>query len=138
MIDVPEVKQARCFLVYGLAPLGVTASQANQAINEYMQDPKRGLAIFHDHFLGRDSLGGMVLFFVETDLQREALRDPGQLLGWQVQVHPLIFAHNPGALDAQIAYTLKNYRGQDWDVLRLQDRPNYGNAAQEAEKGEES
>ena len=39
--------------------------------------------------------------------------------------------------DAQIAFTLKAYRGVDWEVLQKQERPSYGNANHEAETAEE-
>jgi hypothetical protein len=43
----------RCYLVYALAPEGATARQANDRLNEYVSDGRRGFVIFHDHFTGR-------------------------------------------------------------------------------------
>ena len=46
---------SRCHLVYPLAPDGVSARGANDLLNEYVADESRGLALWHDHFLGIQS-----------------------------------------------------------------------------------
>lgn len=42
----------RCYLVYAIAPEGVTARAANELLNDYIEDRRRGFVIFHDHFTG--------------------------------------------------------------------------------------
>lgn len=130
MVAVPRVRRARCFLVYARAPQDLGPAQANRLFNEYVADPARGLALFHDHFIGAP--GGVAVLYAATEAERSALADPGQLAGWTLQVHPLIFAYSPAALDEQIAYTVRAYRGGDWDALRREQRPRYGSAAAEA------
>jgi len=49
----------------------------------------------------------------------------------------LIFAHSPSALDAQIAFTLRAYRGANSETLRKENRPAYGDPSREAETAEE-
>ncbi len=70
--DVVGARHPRCFLVYALAPAGVTAEEANLLLNQYVADPARGLSIYHDHLLGAN--GGVAVFFAETEAQREALQ----------------------------------------------------------------
>ena len=60
------------------------------------------------------------------------------LAGWTYSVQPLIFSRGPGAFDEQIAYTLRAYRDTDWDVLRQEERPSYGNPSDEAATAEEA
>lgn len=132
---LPPIRKPRCFLVYALAPESLPAAEANRLLNAYTADPRRGLALYHDHFIG--ARGGVVVFFVETEAQREALLEPGELEGWQVAVHPLIFSYSPGAFDEQIAFTLRRYRGADWETLRHERRPSYGNPGLEAETARE-
>ncbi|GEM47577.1 hypothetical protein [Deinococcus cellulosilyticus] len=135
-IPVPHIQQPRCFMVYALAPAGVSAREANEKVNLYVEDPKRGMALYHDHFIG--TRGGMVIFFVENEEQRQALTDPGPLEGWSLTVHPLIYSRSPGGFDAQIAFTLKAYRDLNWEEVQLEKRPQYGNASEEASTGVES
>jgi hypothetical protein len=59
------------------------------------------------------------------------------LEGWHVEIQPLIFSHSPSALDAQIAFTLRAYRGVDWETLQKDNRPAYGSPNREAETAEE-
>ncbi len=49
----------RCVLVYALAPEGTTAREANDRLNEYVADSRRGLSVWHDHFIGAH--GGAVV-----------------------------------------------------------------------------
>lgn len=130
-----DIRKPRCFLVYALAPEGLSAAEANRLLNQYVEDRARGLALYHDHFIGAP--GGVVLFYVERQEEREALEDPGPLAGWRVEVRPLVFARSPGAFDEQIAFTLRAYRSEDWKRLRQQARPQYGQAEEEAETGRE-
>ncbi len=135
-MNIPKIQKPRCFLVYALAPDNLPAAKANALFNAYVADPKRGLSLFHDHFIGQR--GGVAVFFVETDAEREVLKASGELSDWQVMVHPLIFSYSPAAFDEQIAYTLKAYRGADWETLQQDKRPSYGNPSEEAETAQET
>lgn len=131
-------KKARCYLVYALAPNGVKAKEANRVINEMSADASLPLALWHDHFIGQ--AGGTIIFYAETQAEQQALFENQHLQGWQVDYRPLVFSFSPSAFDAQISYTLKNYRSTDWETLRNSERPNYGNygerdLSQEAETG---
>ena len=136
MIPVTNIGKPRCFLVHAIAPNGLSTKDANHQLNQYVQNPSRGLAIWHDHFIGNP--GGTAIFFVENDAQRQALTQIGTLEGWQVSIQPLIFSHSPSAFDEQIAYTLRAYRNADWAALQLEQRPHYGNFQIEAETASES
>ena len=130
-----RITKPRCFLLYALAPEGLPAAEANRVLNEFIADRGLPLALYHDHFIGRP--GGVVIFFVESTAEREALLGQTHLAGWQVDVQPLVFAYSPAAFDAQIAFTLKAYRGVDWEKVRSEERPAYGNPSREAETAEE-
>lgn len=71
---------SRCFLVYGTAPEGTTAREANDRLNEYVADRQRGLSVWHDHFVGAH--GGVVVLDVRSDEEQALLDDPGPLAGW--------------------------------------------------------
>jgi hypothetical protein len=135
-MTIPNIQKPRCFLVYALAPRHLPAPKANELFNNYVADPKRGLALFHDHFIGQ--CGGMAVFFVETEIEREALKNLGELDKWYVAIHPLIFSYSPAAFDEQITFTLKAYRNESWERLQNEKRPSYGNPKQEAETAEET
>jgi hypothetical protein len=135
-MKLPKIQKPRCFLVYALAPKDLPATKANELFNAYVADSKRGLSLFHDHFIGQR--GGVAIFFVETAKEREALENLGELADWQVDIHPLIFSYSPAAFDEQIAFTLKAYRNADWESLQREKRPTYGSPRQEAETGEEA
>ena len=131
-------KKPRCYLVYALAPAGVKAAKANATVNAMTADPDLPLALWHDHFIGE--AGGCILFYVETQQEQKALFESQHLMGWQVDYRPLVFSFSPSAFDAQTAFTLKSYRATNWEDLRGQERPNYGerNVAQEAETAKEN
>ena len=135
-MNLPNIQKPRCFVVYALAPKNLSARQANELFNAYVADLKRGLALFHDHFIGQR--GGISIFFVETEAERESLKNLGELTDWQVNIHPLIFAYSPAAFNEQIAFTLKAYRNADWEMLQKEQRPNYGSSKQEVETAEEA
>ena len=99
---------ARCVLVHALAPEGTTARQANDLLNEYVADRRRGLAVWHDHFVGVH--GGAVALDVRSDEERALLDDPGPLEGWQLLVHPLTFSLSAVGFAAQTSLTLEQYR----------------------------
>lgn len=129
------IRRPRCFLVYALAPKGVAPADANRLFNAYVADTRRGLSVYHDHFIGEP--GGIAVFFVETPEQRAALAESSPLEGWRIEVRPLIYARNPAGFDEQTAYTLKAYRQADWEQLRLEKRPRYGDPGKEAETAQE-
>lgn len=130
-----RIQKPRCFLLYGLAPSGLPAAEANRILNTFIGDPALPLAIFHDHFIGQP--GGVVLFYVETTEERDALLAQKHLEGWHVEIQPLIFSHSPAAFDEQIAFTLRAYRGVSWGTLQKEKRPSYGNPSREAETAQE-
>ena len=130
-----RISKPRCFLLYALAPADMPAAEANRILNDFIGDPTFPLALFHDHFIGQP--GGIVLFYVETTRERDALLAQTYLAGWHVEIQPLIFSHSPSAFDEQIAFTLRAYRGVNWETLQKEKRPAYGNPSREAETAEE-
>lgn len=98
----------RCYLVYALAPAGTSAREANDGLNEYVADARRGLAAWHDHFVG--SHGGAVVLDVRTDEEEALLRVPGPLEGWELSIHPLTFSLSAVGFSAQTSFTLEQYR----------------------------
>jgi hypothetical protein len=105
----------RCFLVYALAPEGTTAREANDRLNEYVADRRRGLSVWHDHFVGTH--GGVVVLDVRTEEEQALLDDPGPLAGWRISVHPLTFSLSALGFAAQTSFTLESYRGLSLDDL---------------------
>jgi hypothetical protein len=116
---------SRCHLVYALAPPGVSASEANDLLNEYVADESRGLAVWHDHFVG--SHGGAVVLGVRDESEEARLADPGPLEGWQLSVHPLTFSLSAVGFAAQTSFTLEQYRGVKLEELAAAepDDPRY-------------
>jgi hypothetical protein len=104
-----------CFLVYALAPEGTTARQANDRLNEYVADRRRGVAVWHDHFVGAH--GGTVVLDVRSAEEHGRLEDPGPLAGWRIEVHPLTFSLSAVGFAAQTSFTLESYRGVRLDDL---------------------
>jgi len=132
---VKRISKPRCFLLYAIAPSELAAAEANRILNAFIADPGLPLAIFHDHFIGQP--GGLVIFYVETTQERDALLMQTHLDGWRVEIQPLIFSHSPSAFDEQIAFTLRAYRGVNWETLQKDQRPSFGNPSREAETEEE-
>ena len=118
-------RSARCYLVYALAPSGTNAREANELLNEYVADARRGLAVWHDHFLGTH--GGAVVLDVRNDEEHALLTDAGPLAGWELSVHPLTFALTAVGFAAQTSFTLENYRGVSLEELAAAepDDPRY-------------
>jgi hypothetical protein len=75
-----RIQKPRCFLLYALAPEGVRAAEANRILNAFIADAALPLAIFHDHFIGQP--GGVIIFYVETAAERDALLTQKYLDGW--------------------------------------------------------
>ena len=130
-----RIRKPRCFLLYAIAPSDMPAAEANRILNAFIGHPAFPLAIFHDHFIGQP--GGIVIFYVETTQERDALLAQTFLEGWHVEIQPLIFSHSPSAFDEQIAFTLRAYRGVNWETLQKEQRPSFGNPSREAETAEE-
>jgi hypothetical protein len=105
----------RCVLVYALAPEGSTAREANDRLNEYVAERRRGLAVWHDHFLGEH--GGAAVLDVRSVEERALLEDPGPLAGWRLAVHPLTFSLSAVGFAAQTSFTLESYRDVSLDEL---------------------
>ena len=116
---------SRCHLVYALAPAGVSAREANDLLNEYVADESRGLAVWHDHFVGEH--GGAVVLDARSEDEEARLADPGPLAGWQLSVHPLTFSLSAIGFSAQTSFTLEQYRGVSLDELAAgePDDPRY-------------
>jgi hypothetical protein len=115
----------RCYLVYALAPEHLKARDANHLLNDYVGDGRRGLAVWHDHFVGVH--GGAAVLDVRSDEERALLDDPGPLVGWHVAVHPLTFSLTAVGFAAQTSFTLERYRGVGLDELAAAepDDPRY-------------
>lgn len=105
----------RCFLAYALAPEGTTAREANDRLNDYLADPRRGVAVWHDHFVGAH--GGAVVLEVRSEEEHARLEDPGPLAGWSIAVHPLTFSLSAVGFAAQTSFTLESYRGVSLEDL---------------------
>jgi len=116
---------SRCHLVYALAPAGVSAREANDLLNEYVADESRGLAVWHDHFVGEH--GGAVVLDARSEDEEARLGDAGPLEGWQLSVHPLTFSLSAIGFSAQTSFTLEQYRGVSLDELAAgePDDPRY-------------
>lgn len=106
----------RCYLVYGLAPRGLAPADADEALNEYISDPRRGICVSHDHFVGIG--GGFAVFDARTDEELSMLDDRGPLEGWRIEAHPLAFSLNALGFVGQIEFTLKEYRGLTLEELK--------------------
>jgi hypothetical protein len=134
-VTLPRITRPRCWLLYALAPDGLPPAEVNRRFNDYIGRRSLPLVIYHDHFIGQP--GGLAIFFAETEAERQALLDPAPLAGWRVEIHPLIYSHNPAAFDAQTAFTLSAYRGLDWEQLQRDNRPPWGDPGREADTASE-
>ena len=116
---------SRCHLVYALAPSGVSAREANDLLNEYVADESRGLAVWHDHFVGAH--GRAVVLDVRDQAEETRLADSGPLEGWELSVHPLTFSLSAVGFSAQTSFTLEQYRGIGLEELAAAetDDPRY-------------
>jgi hypothetical protein len=101
----------RCYLVYAVAPEGVSAREANDRLNEYISDPQRGFVVFHDHFTGKPH-GGFAVFDVRDPEAHGLLEDHGSLAGWDVRVRALTFSMAATGFAAQMDLTAESYGGK--------------------------
>jgi hypothetical protein len=114
--------RSRCFLVYALAPEGMSAREANDLLNEYIGESGRGLIVSHDHFTGRPH-GGFAVFEVGTEKEEAKLADAGPLAGWDITTHALTFSLTAVGFVAQAEFTLRNYGGTSLKELEAAERP---------------
>jgi hypothetical protein len=77
------------------------------------------------------------VFYAATAAERQALAESQWLAGWQVDIHPLIFSRSPAGFDEQTAFTLRAYRGLDWETLQRERHSESGNSGREAETATE-
>lgn len=119
MTELPPGKQ-RCYVVYAVAPQGVTAREANELVNEYVEDRRRGFVIFHDHFTGKPH-GGFAVFDVRDQEAFDLMDDHGPLSGWEVSTHALTFSLAATGFAAQMALTAETYGGKGLDQLREEE-----------------
>ena len=117
----PEPR-SRCFLVYALAPEGMSARDANELLNEYIGQSGRGQIVSHDHFIGQPH-GGFAVFEVRTEDEEAKLADPGPLEGWQITSRPLTFSLTAVGFIAQADFTLRNYGGTSLAELEHEEEP---------------
>jgi hypothetical protein len=110
----------RCYLVYAVAPDGVTARQANELLNLYVEDRRRGFVVYHDHFTGKPH-GGVAVFDVRDREAHDLLADPGPLEGWTRNVHALTFSMAATGFAAQMALTAEAYGGKTLEQLRTEE-----------------
>lgn len=103
--------KARCYLVYAVAPADVPAGDANARFNAYVSRRERGVAIFHDHFIGER--GGVAVFHVTAPEHLRAITVADDLPGWTVAVHPLVYSEDAAGFFDQAAFTMRTYRGLD-------------------------
>jgi hypothetical protein len=97
----------------------MSAREANELLNDYVGDARRGICVFHDHFVGRH--GGVVVVDVQTDEEAALLDDPGPLGGWELAVHPLTFALTTTGFVAQTRFTVERYRGTTLERVAEQE-----------------
>jgi hypothetical protein len=114
--------RSRCFLVYALAPEGMSAREANDLLNEYIGESGRGLIVSHDHFTGRPH-GGFAVFEVGTEDEEAKLAHPGPLEGWAITSHALTFSLTAVGFVAQADFTLRNYGGTSLADLEAAEKP---------------
>jgi hypothetical protein len=109
--------QERCYVVYAVAPPEVSASEANEAFNAYIEDRRRGVVVFHDHFTGSPH-GGIAVFDVRTEDELALLDDSGPLSGWELGVHALTFSLSAVGFVEQADLTVREYARTSFDELR--------------------
>ena len=112
----------RCYVVYALAPAGVSAREANDGLNEYVADGRRGVLVFHDHFTGKPH-GGVAVFDIRDGTAYELLGDPGPLEGWEVRVHALVYALTATGFAELVDFNLEHYAGTTLEKLREVEEP---------------
>jgi hypothetical protein len=110
----------RCYLVFALAPEGMTASEANRLLNGYIDDVSHGLPVYHDHF-ARKPHGGVAILYPRDEQEHARLDDPGPLAGWQTTISPLVFSLTPVGFAAQTSFTLERYGRTTLELLMAKE-----------------
>ena len=109
---------SRCFSRRRARPGGDDGPEANELLNEYVAERRRGLAVWHDHFGGgRGGHGGALVLDVRSDEERVLLDDPGPLAGWRLAVPLLTFSLSAVGFAAQTSFTLERYRDVSLEEL---------------------
>ena len=111
----------RCHLVFALAPEDMPVRDANRLLNEYVAEGRRGVPVFHDHFVGRP--GGVAVFHVTGEDELAALAERGPLAGWSLDVQPLAFSLTGVGFGAQLEFTLDRYAGTSIERLQAEEEP---------------
>jgi hypothetical protein len=125
--ELRPIEKPHCILLYALAPEELSPGEANRVFNQLIADPGLPLVVFHDHFINPP--GGVAIFYAHSRKARQALNHLDELEGWATALHGLVYSATPAGFDEQIAFTLRAYRGLDWDRLREEGgRPSYGRA----------
>jgi hypothetical protein len=111
--------KTRCYLVYGFAPAGTRAIEANRSLNDWIRNNKLGKIIYHEHFMTKP-LGGFAVFEVNAqeelnELRNEPLSENSHLYGWTLSYHPLTHSTDTDRFIYQTQYTLSSYRGVKMD-----------------------
>ncbi|ANC77349.1 hypothetical protein [Fictibacillus phosphorivorans] len=111
--------KSRCYLVYGFAPAGTRAIEANASLNNWISNKKLGKIIYHEHFATKP-LGGFAVFEVNEQRELDALRseplsEDSHLKGWTLSYHPLTHSTNTDKFIYQTQYTLSSYRDVKMD-----------------------
>jgi hypothetical protein len=119
LTDLARGKQ-RCYLVYAIAPEGVAARQANELLNAYVEDRRRGFAVFHDHFTGKPH-GGLAVFDIRDQEAYDLLSQPGPLDGWELSTHALTFSMAATGFAAQMNLTAEEYGGKTLSERRAEE-----------------
>jgi hypothetical protein len=120
-VSEPEPR-SRCFLVYAVAPEGMSAREANDLLNGYIGEDGRGLIVSHDHFVGKPH-GGFAVFEVRDETEEAKLADLGPLEGWTISIHSLTFSLTAVGFVAQADFTLRNYGGTSLTDLERAEQP---------------
>jgi hypothetical protein len=117
----PRRPKNRCYLIYAVAPSDANVRTVNHLFNDFISDRRRGLCVFHDHFVARP--GGVAVFDVRSDEEVEMLNDPGPLLEWDINVHTLAESLTAVGFVAQMDYTLEQYGNTTVERLRAEEEP---------------
>jgi hypothetical protein len=110
----------RCHLVYAVAPERVGAREANDLLNEYIADRRRGIIVFHDHFTGKPH-GGVAVWDVRTEEEAALLADPGPLGGWDLRGHALMYSLAAQGFAALVELSLERDAGTSLAQLRAEE-----------------
>src|SRR5437762_11508193 len=102
--------RSRCFLVYAVAPEGMSARDANVLLNEYIGQSGRGLIVSHDHFIGKPHRG-LAVCEVGSDDEEVRLADPGPVDGWELTIRRLTFSVTATRFVALADCTFRNAGG---------------------------